>query len=241
MSNKVLAMIPARAGTERLKLKNLRMLAGKPVIAYAIEVALKSGVFDRVVVNSDHPAFGKVAERYGAEFYLRPEPLGSSQTTADEVVDDFMRANPGDVTAWVNTTSPLQRPEEVRDVVNHFVATGLDSLITVKDERFHAMYDGAPVNFSLAESFSKTQHLIPVQILVYSVMIWRNDFFLDQFARHGHAMFAGKFGVHPVHKDTNVVLKYEEDLQVAEAIMKARSGGGDEPAYDPAADEILGI
>ena len=98
----IVAMVPARMGSERLRLKNLALLNGKPLISYAVEAAKDSGAFSRVVLNSDGDIFSKVAQRYGVDFYLRPDQLGSSDTNSDDVVYDFMRKHPSDLVAWVN-------------------------------------------------------------------------------------------------------------------------------------------
>ena len=76
----IVAMVPARMGSERLKMKNLALLNGQPLISYAIEAAKASGVFDKVVLNSDGAVFQEVADRYEIEHYLRPNELGSSNT-----------------------------------------------------------------------------------------------------------------------------------------------------------------
>ena len=93
----IYAMIPARIGSTRFKMKNLAMLNGKPMIAYAIVAALSSKVFDRVIVNSDSDVFRSIAEEYGAEFYLRPEHLGGSSVKSDDVVKDFIDKYPCDI------------------------------------------------------------------------------------------------------------------------------------------------
>tara|TARA_Y100000589_G_scaffold276905_1_gene271602 strand:- start:5633 stop:5935 length:303 start_codon:yes stop_codon:yes gene_type:complete len=91
MKGKVVAMIPARVGSERLKMKNLALINGKPLIYYSINAAKKSGLFDKVVLNSDSEIFERIAKRYGIDFYLMPKSLGSSDTKSDEVVADFMK------------------------------------------------------------------------------------------------------------------------------------------------------
>lgn len=232
------AMIPARAGSERLKFKNLRLLRGKPVISYAIEAAKASGVFDSIRVNSEHPVFGKLAERHDIGFHLRPGPLGGSDARSDDVVADFMRAVPGDVLVWVNPIAPLQPAGEIRQVVEHFVAEGYDSLITVKDEQVHCIYQGKPVNFSQEGLFAKTQDLVPVQAMVYSLMMWRYDSFLAHYEKHGYALLSGRVGYYPVQPRSCVILKYEHDLRMAASILEAEEG--EMPAqYDPLVDEAL--
>jgi len=173
MTHKIIAMVPARAGSERLKSKNLRLLDGKPVISYVIEAAKRSGAFADIVINSDTSIFADIAKRYGVNFYARPEKLGSSETKSDDVVADFIAAHPCDIVVWVNPIAPLQPAEEIKSVIDYFIAEEFDSLITVKNEHVHCVYNGNPVNYREDELFAKTQDLIPVQTFVYSIMMWR--------------------------------------------------------------------
>ena len=219
--HKCIAMIPARIGSARLKAKNLALVGGNPLIYYAITAAKDSGVFDRIVVNSDDQIFKEIAHRYKVEFYQRPVELGSSTTKSDDVVIDFIEKNPCDIVAWVNPISPLQKGEEVREVVHHFIREGLDSLITVKDEQVHCVYQDKPVNFELQERFAQTQDLIPVQPFVYSVMIWRTTTFTREYKEKGYSLFCGKTGFYPVSKLAAFIIKREEDLMLADYIARA--------------------
>ena len=139
-----MCMIPARIGSTRLKMKNLALLNGRPLIAYAIIAAQQAGVFDRIVINSDSTVFQIIAERYGVEFYKRPEHLGSSTTKSDDVVLDFMQNHSSEVVVWVNPISPLQTGNEIKQVVDYFKKEQLDSLIT-KDEQVHCIHQGKPL------------------------------------------------------------------------------------------------
>lgn len=235
----VVAMVPARMGSERLKMKNLALLNGRPLISYAIEAAKSSGVFSRVVLNSEGAIFQQVADRYGIDFYHRPEKLGSSETKSDDVVYDFMQKHPSEIVAWVNPISPLQTPEEVRDVINYFIKENLDSLITVEDQRVHCAFEGQPMNFKVDEIFAKTQDLVPVQAFVYSVMMWRTTTFMENFEKHGHALMSGKLGYFPVSKRSGVIIKTDEDLMIAESIIKAATPGQEhEVQYDQLAPGV---
>ena len=78
----IYAMIPARIGSTRLRMKNLALLNGKPLIYYAIKAAKESGVFDKIIINSDHKIFSEISDRYNVNFYQRPKKLGSSETQA---------------------------------------------------------------------------------------------------------------------------------------------------------------
>jgi len=230
---KIVAMIPARMGSERLKMKNLALLNGQPLISYVIEAAKSSGIFDQIVLNSDGPVFQAVAQRYGVDCYIRPVELGSSDTKSDDVVFDFMQKYPSDIVAWVNPISPLQTGEEVRSVIEYFIEQELDSLITVGNQQVHCVYQGEPINFRVGEIFAKTQDLTPVQPFVYSVMMWRSQPFMETFRRQGYALMCGKLGYFPVSKNSSVIIKTDEDLIIAENILKATAQGTDyEIQYD---------
>jgi CMP-N-acetylneuraminic acid synthetase len=90
MRDNIIAMIPARMGSTRLKTKNLAILSGRPLITYAIEAAKYSGVFDRIVLNSEDLIFAEIAKEYGIDFYQRPSELATSFAKSDMVVQDFL-------------------------------------------------------------------------------------------------------------------------------------------------------
>lgn len=237
---KAIAMIPARIGSTRLPMKNLALLDGQPLISYAIQAAKESGVFDRVIINADVPLFAKIAERYGVEFYLRPTELGSSSTKSDDVVLDFIQKHPCDILAWVNPTSPLQTGQEVRDVVHYFNDHNLDTLITTNNAQVHANFEGRPLNYVTNKLFAQTQDLTPVELFVYSIMMWRTAPFINDYQSQGYAFFVGKTGFFPVSKETAIIIKRQEDLRLAEYIMKARKAGEAALEYDPLAAAASG-
>ncbi|MBQ4283553.1 MAG: pseudaminic acid cytidylyltransferase [Lachnospira sp.] len=92
--SKRIAIIPARGGSKRIPKKNIKEFCGKPIIAYAIEEALKSGIFDEVMVSTDSDEIADIAKRYGANvpFLRSEETAGDFATTADvifEVLDKY--------------------------------------------------------------------------------------------------------------------------------------------------------
>lgn len=233
-----IAMIPARTGSTRLKLKNLALVNGIPMIGRVIESAKAAGCFDRIVVNSDGAAFAEIAERHGVEFYLRPETLGSSTTKSDDVVRDFMETHPADVTAWVNSISPLQPADEIKAVMDYFQTERLDSLITVYDEQVHCLHDGQPVNFSFEGKFAQTQDLKPVRRFVYSIMAWRNEPFLAAMGSQGHAFFTGKVGYYSVSQLSALIVKTERDLRLCDALARLLDAGLPALNYDPLVNRL---
>src|SRR5208283_4279689 len=82
-----IAVIPARGGSKRIPKKNIRPFAGKPIIAYSIESAIESGLFERIIVSTDDPEIANVAVELGAEApFMRPATLADDHTGTNAVV-----------------------------------------------------------------------------------------------------------------------------------------------------------
>ena len=110
------AVIPARGGSKRIPGKNIKPFCGKPMIAWSIEMALESGLFDRVLVSTDSMEIADIATRHGAEVpFTRPADLSQDQSGTIEVIQhtvEWMNQNgvfPGYV-CCIYATSPFLRP-----------------------------------------------------------------------------------------------------------------------------------
>jgi len=88
---KILALIPARGGSKRVKNKNIRQLGGKPLIAYTIEAAKNSKYINRVIVSTDSSAIFDVAREHGAEVpFLRPAEIAQDNSTEFEYYNHIL-------------------------------------------------------------------------------------------------------------------------------------------------------
>ncbi len=110
---KNLAIIPARGGSKRIPGKNIKDFLGKPIIAYSIEVALKSGLFDEVMVSTDDTEIAKVAKQYGAKVpFLRSKKMANDFAPLNDVVKEVISEykNQGkefDFVCMILPTAPL--------------------------------------------------------------------------------------------------------------------------------------
>jgi len=133
--------VPARSGSERVPQKNLRQLAGHPLLAYAIETALQSGVFERVVVSTDSTEIAEVARWYGGDVpFLRPPEYATSTSPDIEWLRFTLETMPEhyDLFALVRATNPFRGPDAVRRGVEQFLAiTEADSLRAVELVKQH--------------------------------------------------------------------------------------------------------
>ena len=136
----IVGIIPARGGSVRVPLKNVRDLGGKPLIAYTIEAALKSGVLDRVIISTDHEEIARVGEEYGAEVPFR-RPADISEDVETELVlqhaVNHLELNEEytvGAVALLQPTSPFRTSESIRKCAELYRNNSdADSVVTVSN------------------------------------------------------------------------------------------------------------
>ncbi len=140
----IVALIPARAGSKRVPDKNIRPLAGHPLIAYTISSALQSQVFSAVIVSTDSQLYGDIASHYGAEVpHLRPSELAGDLSPDIEWVEYTLRrlqenGRDYDCFSILRPTSPFRLPETIKRAWQAFLAgEGADSLRAVEKCKQH--------------------------------------------------------------------------------------------------------
>jgi N-acylneuraminate cytidylyltransferase len=134
------ALIPARAGSQRVPRKNLAELGGHPLLAYAIGAAREAGIFEAVAVSTDSEEIAEVAERYGADVPgLRPPELATATSSDIEWVSLTMAGRDEDVFAIVRPTSPFRTGATIRRAFDRLVELGdrADSIRAVERVRQH--------------------------------------------------------------------------------------------------------
>ncbi len=134
------ALIPARAGSQRVPRKNLAELGGRPLVAHAIGAAREAAIFQAVIVSTDSEEIAEVAERYGADVPGLRSPAMATATSADiEWVLLTMAERDEDVFAIVRPTSPFRTGVTIRRAFERLVELGdrADSIRAVERVRQH--------------------------------------------------------------------------------------------------------
>ena len=217
---KIVAEIPARAGSQRVKNKNLRLLNGKPMISYAIEAAKKSVLLTDIYVNTDSDEIGEFSKTLGVKFYKRPSHLASDNTTSDEYNYDFFKSIKPDLLVQVNPVCPLVTGSDIDEIIEYYLDNEIDSLVTVREERLQAFCEGKAINFDINKQLPRTQDISPVLICTWPVCIWKRETFMNSFEKNGHAIFSGKLYLYPVSYLRSIKISYENDFLLAEKILE---------------------
>lgn len=127
-----LAIIPARGGSKRLPRKNVLDLAGKPLIAWTIEAALKSKYICKVIVTSDDEEILEISMQFGAETIKRPEELASdTATTFDAIKHTIDNLKAYDYIVLLQPTSPLRTEYHIDEAIELLFKKQSDAVISV--------------------------------------------------------------------------------------------------------------
>ena len=142
--NKCIAIIPARGGSKRIPRKNIKNFLGKPIIVYAIESALKSELFDEVMVSTDDEEIATIAKKYGAKVpFFRSSKNADDHATTFSVLEEVLTTyNSVTSAACIYPTSPFVTPEKLKQAQYLLRKNNFDTVFT-------AMKYGHPIERAL--------------------------------------------------------------------------------------------
>ena len=130
-----IALIPARSGSKCIGGKNIKPLAGHPLIAYTICAALQSNTFNRVLVSTDSAEYGSIAQTYGADVIMRPPEMATDTSPDIEWVTQVMNSptvkGKYEIFSILRPTSPFRMPATIYMAMQSFRASSCDSLRAV--------------------------------------------------------------------------------------------------------------
>lgn len=223
MTTKTIAMIPARLGSQRLKQKNLLEIDGVPLYTRALRKAKGLACFDEIWANSEADRIGELAAAEDVPFHKRPAELAGSETTSEDFVYEFLKAHPCDYLVQIHSIAPLLTRDEIARFTDALVSDGYDTLLSGVNEQIQCMMGDEPLNFS-RDGMDATQELVPVQRISWSLTGWRTASYLETYEAGGCATFHGRMGFFGLTRPSGLVIKYEEDYQMAKAMAAAGIG-----------------
>jgi CMP-N,N'-diacetyllegionaminic acid synthase len=226
LRQKMICAIPARGGSKRLPRKNVRKLVGKPLIAYSIEVALETGLFDQVYVCTEDEEIAGIARECGASVpELVPEEL-CGDLVASHIPCQYIAARLPtheqiDSLLCLQPSSPLRSAQDIRDAVAKFSGDVFDFIVSVTPVDPHDFHWAVvPTEHTYWKMFFGTQYLKERPLLppVYrpngSIKIAK----LSALAAAGN-FFGERLGVIETPAERSVHVAVEFDLKLCETIL----------------------
>jgi len=224
---KVLGIIPARGGSKTVPRKNIRLLAGKPLIAWTIEEAGKSKYIDRLIVSSEDAEIIKVAQEWGAEVpFVRPEELAEDETLGIEPVIHAINAigEYYEYTILLQPTSPLRTARDIDECIHYCITEDAAFCVSVSivDKNPYWMYTLeknkiiSPL-MQAERSFDRRQDLPEVYALNGAIFLAQTNYLLQE-----KSFITEKTRAYIMPADRSLDIDREIDFLYAE-LIKSRS------------------
>ncbi|GAB1536514.1 acylneuraminate cytidylyltransferase family protein [Geovibrio sp. ADMFC3] len=225
-----LAIIPARGGSKRLPNKNILELAGKPLIAWTIEAALKSRYIDEVMVTTDEDVIIDIAERFGAAVpFKRPPELSSDTAGRTEVIThalDFYKTElkkSYDYIIYLQPTSPLRTAEHIDYAVAYMFEKKADAVISVCEVEHPVHWSGVLPNSMDMSRFlsdvavnSRSQDLPVYYRLNGAIYICDTD----KYRKNGCVFLKENIFAYVMPQEASIDIDTLMDFKIAEVFME---------------------
>ena len=226
---RIIAVIPARGGSKSIPKKNIRLFAGKPLLAWSIASARAVAEIDRIVVSTDDDEIAAVARLEGAEVYIRPQALA----TDDALVIDALRhligllheqGEKADIMALLEPTCPLRAAADISGCLAKLVDDKLDSIATFKPAELNPyrawqVEAGVPRPFIAgADPWQPRQKLPSAYQLNGAVYAFRADRLPDD----SPSLLFGRTGAVVMPSERSIDIDREVDLVLAETVLRNR-------------------
>jgi CMP-N,N'-diacetyllegionaminic acid synthase len=229
MSN-ILCTICARGGSKGVKNKNIKNLYGKPLIAYTIEQAKASGLFEHIVISTDSDDIATVAKEYGAEvFFKRDAEMASDMAGKLDVIKDaFIRSEKHyskefDYLVDLDATAPLRDVDDIVNSFEQFKKNNNDNLITAMPSRrspyFNLVEQDKNGKVYLSKNLNgaivRRQDAPNSYDMNASIYIWKRDVILNK-----NSLFLDKTGLYVMPEERSIDIDCELDFKFVEFLMR---------------------
>ncbi len=233
---KYLAIIPARGGSKGIPGKNIRPIAGKPLISWTIEAALAVPALDRIVVTTDDEDIAKVAQAHGVEVVMRPAELAADNSPTIDALQHAVKvlgASDSGAVVTLQPTSPLRRAEHIEGAIAMFESDAKAESLVTTIEVPHIFH---PISVMKAEPDGYLRPVIEGQ------KIYTRQLKGTVYARNGAAIyitrmsclsqfvFGGRLIGYPMSLEDSIDIDEETDFLKAEDLLLLRQSNRGEEA-----------
>lgn len=228
MSN--IAIIPARSGSKGLKDKNIKELSGKPLIAYSIECAQKSKVFDKIFVSTDSLRYAQIAEKFGADAsFLRTEAnsgdYAGSWDVVREVITHFEKAGVEFQNIMLlQPTSPLRNSEDVKNCFQELQNKNANAIVSVTETDHSPLWCSRLGDDLNMDQFYKNEYLeMPRQLLPTYYRLNGAIYLVRREELDRKRMFEEKCYAYIMPKERSIDIDTDFDFKMAEYLISQYS------------------
>jgi len=200
----ILGITPARGGSKGIPKKNIKNIAGKPLIAWTIEKAAKSNLLDRYIVSTEDQEIADISKKYGAEVLLRPKELSTDDVSTLSVLQHAIKQIPCEIVVLLQATSPIRSEGLIDNCIDEFIKGDYDSLAT----GFKCKY------IEYGKNTLRRQDIGGFFYDDGNIYVIKADF-IKKGERYGK-----KIGRKIISRQENIEIDYEFDFWIAEKILE---------------------
>lgn len=222
---KIVAIIPARGGSKGIPHKNIKLFAGKPLIAHIIETAKKVPELNRIIVSTEDEEIAEIAKVYGAEVpFIRPKELAKDETPTLPVVrhavtylEEKENYRP-DIVILLYSTSPLLKPERVSEAIKMLKKGNFDSILSVEEDRGHYWIEkGVDYERLYPKILKNRQFTEPLFKENGAICVCTETILMNY-----NTLLGKKIGFLIMQKEENIDIDGPLDFEIAEFLLKKR-------------------
>ncbi|NTZ16376.1 acylneuraminate cytidylyltransferase family protein [Paenibacillus sp. JMULE4] len=217
----VLGVIPARGGSKGVPRKNIREVAGKPLIAWTIEEAKKSKFIDRLILSSEDAEIIKIAKSWGCSVpFIRPTELSRDETPGIEPVLHAIKVLPGyDYIVLLQPTSPLRIVKDIDSCIEKCVRLAANACVSVTETKkspywMYTMDDSYKMKPLIPNEVSRRQDLPVVYALNGAIYVAKTDYLIQS-----RTFLSNETIGFEIPEDRSLDIDSELDLFLADAIL----------------------
>lgn len=223
-----LAIIPARSGSKGLKDKNIKLLNGKPLLAYSIEVARDSGLFSDVFVSTDSEEYAKIALEWGASIpFLRSDELATDTASSLDVIKDAVRrygeiGKSFDTVALLQPTSPLRKAEDITEGYKQMESKKANAIVAVCEVDHSPLWcnvlpeNGELTQFLNKEVTNKPRQSLPTYYRINGALY----IFKTEYLMTTDNIFKEKCFAYVMDRFRSIDIDEELDFRITECLIK---------------------
>ena len=218
---KLILMMPARLGSQRLKKKNLIKFNGRPLLLHNLIKARQLDIFTKIYVNTESNEIGKVATENGFDFYKRDKKLANSKSTSESFVYDFLKNVDCDYLIQLHSIAPLITKDEIISFIEYLTQNNLDTLLSYQKIQIECLLGKSPINFNL-EKKENSQELEFIKRISWAITGWKRSSYINSYENRKCATYNGKIDFFEISEKSSMVIKDIDDFNLIHSIYNAK-------------------
>ncbi|MFH1283595.1 MAG: acylneuraminate cytidylyltransferase family protein [bacterium] len=181
---RIVGFVPSKLNSERLPLKNIKLLGGSPLVNYCIKALNSVSSINETIIFASEPSIcSHIEDGLKYKYVERPVRLDTQEATVQDFVNEFLKRDNADIIVLLHITAPFIKPETVAECVEKVSSGKYSSAFAAIEIKKFAWYNDKPLNYSLDKPIPRTQDILPIVVEQSGLYVFTRDLFLKKNQR----------------------------------------------------------